>query len=141
MSTQQMDIDFNETLDYEDPVEQEPIDFIDPNAIHYQSVPHSRQPTIQPSTAVQEPVIQSPFTPSGTLTLAAQSKLTDVNLGRLSMCKIDLLKAGNWILWKTRIHKFFQLFEITDVVHGVELKPEDPILARKWLGKNGVAQA
>jgi hypothetical protein len=96
---------------------------------------------MQPSIAVQEPVVQSPYTPSGSLTLAAQSKLTDVNLGGLSTCKIDPLKAGNWISWKTRIHKFFQLFEISDVVHGVEPMPEDPILARKWLGKDGVAQA
>ena len=56
------------------------------------------------------------------------------------MCKVDPLKAGNWILWKTRIHKFFNLFEIADVVHGTEPKPDDPVLARKWLGKDGIAQ-
>src|SRR5271156_4169704 len=138
MSTQQVDDELNETLDYEDPIEQELVADEDPNEIHYQS----RQPTVlQPSIALQEPVMPTTYTPSGSLTLAAQSKLTDVNLGGLSMCKIDPLKAGNWISWKTRIHKFFQLFEITDVVHGVELKPEDPMLARKWLGKDGIAQA
>lgn len=142
MSTQQADAEYNETLDYEEPVEQEPIAEIDPTAMHYSSAPQPRQPTtLHPSTAVQEPAVQSPYTPSGSLTLAAQSKITDVNLGGLSMCKIDPLKAGNWISWKTWIHKFFQLFEITDVIHGVELMPEDPISARKWLGKDGVAQA
>src|SRR5271156_2584568 len=138
MSTQQVDDELNETLDYKDPIEQELIANVDPNEIHYQS----RQPTvIQPSIAPQELVIQSSYTPSGSLTLAAQSKLTDVNLGGLSTCKIDLLKAGNWISWKTRIHNFFQLFEIADVVHSVELKPEDPMLAQKWLGKDSIAQA
>jgi gag-polypeptide of LTR copia-type len=144
MSTQQSNAEFIETLDYEEPVEQEPepIANVVPTAVHTPSVLQPWQPTImQPSIAVQEPVVQSPYTPSGSLTLAAQSKLTDVNLGGLSMCKINPLKASNWISWKTWIHKFFQLFEISDVIHGVEPMPEDPILARKWLGKDGIAQA
>ena len=66
MSTQQADAEFDETLDYGDQVEQEPVANIDPTATHYQSVPQSWQPTIiQPSTAIQEPVIQPPYTPSG----------------------------------------------------------------------------
>ncbi|KAF8224084.1 hypothetical protein L208DRAFT_1313462 [Tricholoma matsutake] len=73
--------------------------------------------------------------------MAAQNKLTYVNLGGLSTCKVDPLRAGNWISWKTRIHKFFNLFEITDVVHGVKPMPKDPAGARKWLGKDGIAQA
>ena len=132
MSTQQTDAEYIETLDYEEPVEQEPEPVADTDltATHYSSVPQPRQPTItQPSIAVQEPVVRSPYTSSGSLTLAAQSKLTDVNLGGLSTCKINPLKASNWISWKTRIHKFFQLFEISDVIHGIELMPEDPILA------------
>ena len=134
MSTQQTDAEFNETLDYEEPVEQEPepVSNTDLTVTHYSSVPQPWQPTIlQPSIAVQEPVVWSPYTPSASLTLAAQSKLMDVNLGGLSMCKIDLLKAGNWISWKTRIHNFFQLFEISNVVHSVEPMPENPILAWK----------
>jgi hypothetical protein len=80
------------------------------------------------STAAQELATQLSIDRES-LTLTVQDKLTDVNLGRLSTCKIDLLKAGNWISWKTRIHKFFKLFKITDVVHGTELMPEDPIAA------------
>jgi hypothetical protein len=83
---------------------------------------------IQTSAATQEPAAQSSIDRES-LTLTVQDKLTDVNLGGLSTCKSDLLKAGNWISWKTQIHKFFKLFEITDVVHGTNLMPEDPIAA------------
>ena len=127
MSTQQADAEYDETLDYGDQVEQEPVADIDPTATHYQSVLQSWQPTIiQSSTAVQEPVLQPPNTLNGSFTLATQSKLMDVNLGGLSMCKINPLKACNWILWKTQIHELFQLFEISDVIHSVEPMPEDP---------------
>jgi hypothetical protein len=130
MSIKQADEDLMDTLDYKEPVEQEPVANIVQTAVHTPSILQSRQPTItQPSMAVQELVVQSPSTPSGTLTLAAQSKHTDINLGGLSTCKIDPLKAGSWISWKTWIHKFFQLFEISDVVHGAKLMPADQILA------------
>jgi gag-polypeptide of LTR copia-type len=138
MSVQQAD-ELMDAVDYEDPNEQELLADIGSDATPGFPYAQPQQPTIiQPSLAIQGPVTQSP---SNSLTLTAQSKLTDVNLGGLSTCKIDLLKAGNWISWKTRIHKFFQLFEITDVVHGIEPRPEDPNLACRWLGKDGVAQA
>src|ERR1700678_980292 len=141
MSAQEADSAYIEPLDYEDSAEQEPyIDTIMDEVTEPPAAQPQQTPSVQPSTAVP-PTAQSPTLAQESLTQAAQSKLTDVNLGGLSTCKIDPLKAGNWILWKTRIHKIFRLFEITDVVHSTEVKPEDPFLARRWLGKDGVAQA
>ena len=142
MSAQEADNTYNEPLDYEDPAEQEPyVDTIMDEATEPPVAQPQQTPSVQPSTAVPQ-TAQSLTLAQESLTQAAQSKLTDVNLGGLSTCKIDPLKAGkSWISWKTRIHKFFRLFEITDVVHGTEIKPEDPFLARRWLGKDGVAQA
>ena len=65
MSTQQTDAEYIETLDYKEPVEQEPEPVADTDltATHYLSVLQPQQPTItQPSIAVQEPVVQSPYT-------------------------------------------------------------------------------
>ena len=140
MSAQEADNTYNEPLDYEDSAEQEPyIDTIMDEVTEPPVAQPQQTPSVQPSSAVP-PTAQSLTLAQESLTQADQSELTDVNLGKISTCKIDPLKAGNWISWKTRIHKFFRLFEITDVVHGTEIKPEDPFLARRWLGKDGVAQ-
>ena len=135
MSAQQPDAEMEEVVDYGKQAKQEPIAKIDPMATQ---IPLMSQSQIY--TAMHEPNVQSTYTPNDSLVITAQNKFTDVNLGRLSSCKVDPLKAGNWILWKTRIHKFFNLYEITDIVHGVEPMPKNPILAWKWLGKDGVAQ-
>jgi hypothetical protein len=141
MSAQEADSAYIEPLDYEDSAEQEPyIDTIMDEVTEPTVAQPQQTPSVQPSSAVP-PTAQSLTLAQESLTQAAQSKLTDVNLGGLSKCKIDPLKAGNWISWKTQSHKFFRLFEITNVVHGTEIKPEAFFLARRWLGKDGVAQA
>ena len=136
MSAQQTDAEIEEAVDYSEQAKRVPIAEIDSVAIQ---IPLMSQSQIY--TATHEPNVQSTYTPNDSLMITAQNKLTDINLGGLSSCKVDPLKAGNWILWKTRIHKFFNLYEITDIVHSVKPMPEDPSLACKWLGKDSVTQA
>ena len=96
MSTQQADTDMIDAVNYRDQAKLDAVADIDATAANIQSVLQTWQSTIFP--AVHEPEVQSTLTPNDSLTIAAQSKLTDINLGGLSTCKVDpKLEAGNWI--------------------------------------------
>ena len=124
MASQQQDADMVDAVNYRDQAKAEHAAEIDLTATQ---MPLTSQ--LQIFQSVHEPAVQSLYTPKSSLTLAGQNKLTNVNLGGLSMCKVDHLRVGNWISWKTRIHRFFNLFKISDIVHGIEPILEDPILA------------
>jgi hypothetical protein len=63
-----------------------------------------------------------------------------VNLGGLSTNKVDPLKEGNWLAWKTRITRILRLHKVYDYVEGKVPKPEDDNEAEKWERRDLVAQ-
>jgi hypothetical protein len=63
-----------------------------------------------------------------------------VNLGGLLTNKVDPLKEGNWLAWKTRIIRILKLHKVYDYVEGKVPKPENDNELEKWEKKDLVAQ-
>jgi len=75
-----------------------------------------------------EPLITDPQA-DGSVPINAEP---DINIGAVSTFKIESLKKGNWIAWRSRMITILQFHHTFGHIEGTVPKPTEPTAKSKW---------
>ena len=64
----------------------------------------------------------------------------DINIGAVSTYKIESLKEGNWIAWRSRMITILQFHHAFGHIEGTVPKPAEPTAKTKWEQRDLLAQ-